>query len=554
MRPDHENPGSAKLRNMKPGRQTWLLARPSNWPLTVRVPAVVVLLMLMVSAVISERVLSRLVETQSRHLTELTGAYLDGVSSAVMPHLLREDVWEIYDVLDRATQRYSGLDIAWTTVVDHAGVIIASSQPRVHVTQEPLPARWQTAEPQPSSIAIDETSGVSTFSRNLPHQGRVVGAIHGEVRIEALIAERWSVLTTLILTNAALALALAAIGYAMVRRMVRPVGLLADHMQVDPGGTARAIPHCQLGPPTSEFGRLFRRYNSLVETVRERERLLHALAEEERLAALGRLSSVMAHEINNPLGGMLTAVQTLKRHGHREDVRVNSVDLIERGLIGMRNVARSTLAAYRLDPGQQTLTREHLEDLALLIGPEVRRKNLALVWANGLREPIDLPAQLIRDATLNLLLNACAASVSGGGVGFRAQVTECDLTITVSDEGGGLPAGLRSWLQSGLETGLQSGSPDEMPEDGQGGLGLWIVRRHVAELQGTIAVEPVPGTGTQVTLTFPRACDRSKMRTTQEPNQVTSARAKELQHGTGRTFDRLDRGRPDHGRKPLADA
>lgn len=537
--------GGSQPGNMQPGRRTGLLVRPSNWPLTVRVPAVVVLLMLIVSAVISERVLSRLVETQSRHLTELTGAYLDGVSSAVMPHVLREDVWEIYDVLDRATQRYSGLDVAWTTVVDHAGVIIASSQPRVHVTQERLSALLQTDNSLQPRIAINGTSGVSEFARNLLHQGRVVGAIHGEVRIEALIAERWSVLTTLILTNAALALTLAAIGYVMVRRMVRPVGLLADHMQVDPGGTAHAIPEHQLGAPTSEFGRLFRRYNSLVETVRERERLIHALAEEERLAALGRLSSVMAHEINNPLGGMLTAVQTLKRHGHREDVRISSVDLIERGLIGMRNVARSTLAAYRSDQGQQQLTREHLEDLAILIGPEVRRKNLRLAWTNGIQQPIELPAQPICDATLNLLLNACAASVSGGAVKFQAQATACHLAITVKDQGGGLPDELRTWLQSG--------SPDEMPGDSHGGLGLWIVRRHVVDLAGAITVEPDPGNGTQITLTFPRAREPSNARP-QEPHQVIPAKAKELEHGTRRTLDRIDRGRPDYGRKPLADA
>ena len=145
--------------------------RPSNWPLTVRVPAVVVLLMLIVSAVISERVLSRLVETQSRHLTELTGAYLDGVSSAVMPHVLREDVWEIYDVLDRATQRYSGLDVAWTTVVDHAGVIIASSQPRVHVTQERLSALLQTDNSlqlsalQSTTPAVFPSSPATSFTR-----------------------------------------------------------------------------------------------------------------------------------------------------------------------------------------------------------------------------------------------------------------------------------------------------------------------------------------------------------------------------------------------------
>lgn len=476
----------------------WPIGRllyPSSWPLTVRVPAVVVLLMMVVSAVISERVLSRLVTTQNKHLTELTGAYLDGVSSAVLPHVLRQDVWETFDVLDRATRQYNGLDVVSTTVTDDKGIIIASSRPREHITQERLPGRFRQTESARDSITIREDASLTQFRRELVHQGRTIGAIHGEVRMQSLIAERWSVLLTLILTNAALTLALAVFGYLMIRRMVRPVGLLTDYMRVDLGGDVAEIPDHLLGRPESEFGRLFRRYNSLVSTVRERERLLQTLAEEERLAALGRLSSVMAHEINNPLGGMLNAVQTLKRHGQREDVRSNSINLLERGLLGIRNVVRSTLATYRPDRETQCLTPEHLEDLAVLIGPEIRRKAAHLMWDNRLTGSLDLPAQPVRDAALNLLLNACAASQNDGTIEFEADVTESELILRIGDTGPGLPERLRVFLQSG--------SPEMMPAGERGGLGLWIVRRLVTEMSGTIRVESRAGTGTNIYLAVP---------------------------------------------------
>ena len=48
----------------------------------------------------------------------------------------------------------------------------------------------------------------------------------------------------------------------------------------------------------------------------------------------------MAHEINNPLGGLFNAVDTLKQHGDRPDVRRRTLDLIERGLKGIRDVVR----------------------------------------------------------------------------------------------------------------------------------------------------------------------------------------------------------------------
>ena len=75
------------------------------------------------------------------------------------------------------------------------------------------------------------------------------------------------------------------------------------------------------------------------------------LAEEKRLGSLGRLASAVAHEINNPLGGLFNALATLRSHGHLSSVRDGSLGLLERGLIGIRDVVRTTLTIYRTDDG-----------------------------------------------------------------------------------------------------------------------------------------------------------------------------------------------------------
>ena len=88
------------------------------------------------------------------------------------------------------------------------------------------------------------------------------------------------------------------------------------------------------------------------------------------------------------------------------------------------------------------------------------------------------PAKACRQVTLNLLINACAASPEGGAVSLRAYLTERALTIEVGDQGSGLPSRLAKYLV---------GQSEEAPGVGSG-LGLWIVRRLVADQGGAIRV------------------------------------------------------------------
>jgi C4-dicarboxylate-specific signal transduction histidine kinase len=61
-----------------------------------------------------------------------------------------------------------------------------------------------------------------------------------------------------------------------------------------------------------ELGRLFEAYTQMLQDLKDREALENKMVQSERLAALGQLSAGIAHEINNPLSGMLTAIDTLK--------------------------------------------------------------------------------------------------------------------------------------------------------------------------------------------------------------------------------------------------
>ena len=469
--------------------------RPRSWPFAVQVPAVVVLLMLTVSGVLTEAVLNRLSQTQERHLEQLTGAYLDGLSNSVVPHVLRQDVWEIFDTLDRSSGLYKGLDIDWTVVSNDNGLILASNQPNTFASLSPVPSSIVARFSPGHELVLDPAASLAYVQRTLLDQGQRIGAIHAQIRIAALLSERADVLAALLATNAILTLLLATLGYVAVRRMVRPVRLLSRHLQESARGKVQPIPENEAGRADTEIGRLLRRYNALTLAVNEREVLASKLAEEERLASLGRLASGMAHEINNPLGGMLNALDTLKRHGMNEQVRATSLRLIEQGLTGIRELVRSTLVTYRADQALRDLTATDLDDLRLLVYPEAKRRSLGLNWNIEISAPVPVPVLPVRDAALNLLLNACHACPEHGQVTFKAGLAGDILVLDFTDTGPGLPSHIREYIER----------PDvgSAPLDRTSGLGLWIVKRLCEEMHGRLRVLSSSELGTTIRLTVP---------------------------------------------------
>lgn len=460
-------------------------------PITFKAPLLVAILMIAVSGVVSERVLNRLADTQRRHLEDLLDSYLDGLSSSLVPHVLNEDIWGVFDTLERSRELYNALNVVETVVAGSDARVLAATDPAAVPTLSPVPAIY--GERVADGELVLSTGDEHAFSlRTLRHQGLEVGTIYATFDISHLIAERREVLMTLLLTNIALTGLLAAFGYFAVKRMVRPMRVLSEHLQHGESDQPRTIPGAELNRESGEMAELFNRYNALVKGQLEREILAMKLAEEERLASLGRLASGMAHEINNPLGGLFNALDTLKRHGAAPQVRATALSILDRGLIGIRDVVAAALSTYRTDRSQRTLKASDLEDLKVLVQPELRRRRLSLDWRNNLPNDTDIVAAPVRQAVLNLLLNACAAAPENGTVRLVADHLDnrC-IEIEVCDSGTGLTATTRAFLE---------GSGDLSPIRAGGGLGLWMVRRLMRESGGSIAVGESPLGGAAIKL------------------------------------------------------
>ena len=489
-----------------------LFKRVRAWPTTVKVPLVVAVLMVAVSVLLSNQVLQRLAETQQRHLEELTGAYLDGLSSAIVPQVLREDVWEIYDQLDRTREAYLGVSALNTIVTDAAGGVLAASEPRLFPTQTALPSALSSRFQDGDNLVLDEAQGRAFVRRALAYQERPVGWIYAEIDIHDLLAERHEVFVALILANAALTLLFAGGGYLAVSRMLRPIGVLAEHLERGRGGRVEPIPTTEGGARNTEFGHLFHRYNAMAEALNEREALAARLAEEEKMASLGRLASGMAHEINNPLGGMFNAIDTIERHGENVAVHQASLDILKRGLAGIRDVVRATLVTYKGGERERLLRPSDLDDLRFLVRQETVRRGLRLTWHNALPPSLPLPSSPVRQAVLNLLLNACAASPLQGKVAFEATVEQDRLLVAVADRGPGLPQDVAKLLHSDGRTATP-------PTEGRG-LGAWMISRSVAELGGQLSAETRVGGGTRIEIAIPISTGTEETASDQDVQEV----------------------------------
>ena len=193
----------------------------------------------------------------------------------------------------------------------------------------------------------------------------------------------------------------------------------------------------------------------------------------------------MAHEINNPLGGLFNAIDTLKTHGETPGVRETSISLIERGLAGIRDVVEAALADLSARTIAASAARRKISKMSGCCSSRSCAASASsldwdIAW-NGARE-LPVSGGPVRQAVLNLLLNASAATPEGRRC--LAQGEQCrtgGLVIEIGDQGPGMPPEI-----AGI---LVDRDPGPAVRAGRG-LGLWMVRRMVDELGGSASIAP----------------------------------------------------------------
>lgn len=213
-----------------------------------------------------------------------------------------------------------------------------------------------------------------------------------------------------------------------------------------------------------------------------------------RAAALEAMGAQVAHEVRNPLSAIRGLIEVLAekpgddRDRRRLEVMLGEVDRINGILTGYLALARPLDEVHPRPTDLGQLMRE----IAVLVEVRAERAAVALdVTCVPVTTAVD-PHRL-KEALLNLLLNAIDASSAGGRIGFHATASADQIEITVEDSGSGMDAQRLAAAGTRFSTGRAGGT----------GLGLALARQAIEQHRGTLVLRSEPGRGTLARVTLP---------------------------------------------------
>lgn len=293
-------------------------------------------------------------------------------------------------------------------------------------------------------------------------------------------------------------------------RMTKPLKTLTDLMQ----RVGRGEFHGRIKVKSKdEIGKLARVFNKMLTDLTEREeevsRAKQKLIQSEKMSAFGQMSAGIAHEVKNPLAGILGYAQMAKKKLEDKPEVMKYMEIIEKETTRCKEIVENLMRFARQE--KANLTRcdinKTVQDSVRLVEHQITVSGIKIVqnyakdggpvWING-------NSNQIQQVMLNLMLNAQHAMGNKGTLTVSTHFDEKNnrVMIIVSDTGSGMPPEVIERIFEPFFTtkGVGKGT----------GLGLSVSIGIVKDHRGTIEVDSAEGKGTTFTITLPCAGDEEK--------------------------------------------
>ena len=251
--------------------------------------------------------------------------------------------------------------------------------------------------------------------------------------------------------------------------------------------------------------------NTLERKVKQKTRELQTAQEQvlhmEKMASLGKLSSMIAHELNNPLSGILTLAKLVKKRLGAPEILPEKLEQMNRDLSIISDeakrcgeIVKNLLFFARAHPSARASC-----DLQIIIERSLRliqhqidmQQIVAQVVPPETPVLVDCDESQIQQVLIAILINALEAMPDGGTLTLATRTVESTGELTISDTGIGIPSAELSKIFEPFYTTKESGYGM--------GLGLSIVYGIIKQHNGDISVTSEPGHGTVITILLPSA-------------------------------------------------
>ncbi|MGQ0695060.1 MAG: PAS domain S-box protein [Nitrospiraceae bacterium] len=236
----------------------------------------------------------------------------------------------------------------------------------------------------------------------------------------------------------------------------------------------------------------------------ETKKLEQQIRNSEKLASVGKLAAGVAHEVNNPLGGILNCLYNLRK-GSLSPMRQEEYwASMEHGVRRVQKIVRQLLDfSQQHEPDFSPTEINQIIDQVLVLTTHLfapNRIRLETVLGHGLPS-LMIDRHMIEQVLMNLILNAVQAMKNGGVLTIRTSVVEGICRVEVRDTGAGIPPSVLPHVFDPFFT---------TKSEGEGtGLGLSVNLGIVERHGGKILVESEVGIGTTFTLCLPVSRERS---------------------------------------------
>jgi signal transduction histidine kinase len=241
-------------------------------------------------------------------------------------------------------------------------------------------------------------------------------------------------------------------------------------------------------------------FNGMIDRIRESNLELkkthEKLLRSQKLASIGILASGVAHEINNPLGGMFNCVQMLEQMGEDKDFRRRYLNLLKDGLTRIEMTVGKLLWMSRKEEKKPQLVgvERSLREVHDFIAFQMRKNNIKYIEnikdeVSVFMDPLDF-----QQIMTNVMINAIQSMNNGGTLSVHAFRKNSKVILEVSDTGEGID-------EESIDKIYDPFYTTKLPGKGTG-LGLWLTYEILKNYDGEISVQSKKDEGSTFTLKF----------------------------------------------------